>query len=87
MADLSDIQAAGSTKIIGSDATGLENTPVNATSADYTLTFVTPREVNPEHPRIQSVLPPVKILSSQNAQPRPRSVLVAFSRRPQLTFR
>lgn len=33
MADLSDIQAAQSIKIIGSDATGLENTPVNATSA------------------------------------------------------
>lgn len=32
MADLSDIQAAGSTKIIGSDATGLENTPVSATA-------------------------------------------------------
>lgn len=32
MADLSDLQAAGSTKIIGSDATGLENTPISATS-------------------------------------------------------
>ena len=28
MADLTDIQAAGSTKIIGSDATGLETTPM-----------------------------------------------------------
>lgn len=33
MADLSDIQAAGSTKIIGSDNTGLETTPVQATTA------------------------------------------------------
>lgn len=32
MADLTDIQAAGSTKIIGSDATGLETNPVNATA-------------------------------------------------------
>lgn len=33
MADLSDVQAAGSTKIIGSDATGLETTPVAATTS------------------------------------------------------
>ena len=32
MADLSDVQAAGSTKIIGSDSTGLESTPVNSTA-------------------------------------------------------
>lgn len=31
MADLTDIQAAGSVKIIGSDATGLEGVPVNST--------------------------------------------------------
>lgn len=32
MADLSDIQAAGSTKIVGSDSTGLEQTPVQSTA-------------------------------------------------------
>lgn len=33
MADLNDIQAAQSIKIIGSDAAGLENTPITATAA------------------------------------------------------
>ena len=32
MADLTDIQAAQSVKIVGSDATGLEQTPVNSTT-------------------------------------------------------
>lgn len=32
MADLSDVEAAGSTKIIGSDSNGLESTPVNSTA-------------------------------------------------------
>lgn len=33
MADLSDIQAAGATKLVGSDATGLEGVPVQSTAA------------------------------------------------------
>lgn len=33
MADLSDIQAAQAIKVIGSDATGVEQTPVNSTTA------------------------------------------------------
>lgn len=33
MGDLSDVQSAGSTKIIGSDSTGLETTPVRANSS------------------------------------------------------
>jgi hypothetical protein len=33
MADLNEIQSAGATKIVGSSSTGVENTPVNATSA------------------------------------------------------
>lgn len=37
MADIVDIQAAGSTKIIGSDATGTETTPVNSTSNGHIL--------------------------------------------------
>lgn len=32
MADLTDIQSAGTTKLVGSDNTGLEQTPVQATS-------------------------------------------------------
>jgi hypothetical protein len=32
MADLTDLQAAGSTKIVGSDATGTETNPVKATT-------------------------------------------------------
>ncbi len=33
MADLNELQSAGTTKVIGSDATGLEQTPVQSTSA------------------------------------------------------
>lgn len=33
MADLTDLQAAGTTKVVGADSTGLETTPVNATPA------------------------------------------------------
>jgi hypothetical protein len=41
MADLTDIQAASSTKIIGSDASGTENTPVKATTlGDMQITDV-----------------------------------------------
>jgi hypothetical protein len=39
MADLSDLQAAGTTKIVGSDSTGLETNAVNATATgDLTVT-------------------------------------------------